>query len=81
MEFESPSVTLSGCLMPSVAESDAKPGCGQEEEVGRARFHTHVHVPSMLSTRFSLMEREFIPHLSGSRSVVEGRTHSREFAL
>lgn len=46
MEFESPSVTLSGCLMLSVAESDAKPDCGQKEEVGRARFHTYAHTRS-----------------------------------
>lgn len=81
MEFESPSVTLSGCLMLSVAESDAKPDCGRREEVGHARFHARVYVPSMWSTRFPLMKCEFISHLSGSRSVAEGRTHSREFAL
>lgn len=79
MEFESPSVTLSGCLMLSVAESDVKPDCGQKGEVGHARFHTDVNVPSMWSTRFSSMKCEFISHLS--RSVVEGRTYSREFTL
>lgn len=81
MEFESPSVTLSGCLMLSVAESNAKPDCGQKEEVGDAHFHARVYVPSTWSTRFSLMKCEFISHLSGSRSVDEGWTYSRELTL
>lgn len=42
MEFESPSVTLRGCLMLSVAESDAKPDCGQKEEVGLVFIHAFV---------------------------------------